>query len=96
MEENPCDAVLVKIAGSRNISDKAVNIMGCTKRLADSANTVPTSHDRIRIAKVRAYEYDNARMTIDELESLSRAVDISTMVAMMKNTVPEYHTEEKY
>ena len=58
--------------------------------LADSENTLPTSHDRIRIAKVRAYEYDSARATVAELESLSRAVDIHTMIALMKDTVPEY------
>ena len=61
--------------------------------LADNENTVPTSHDRIRIAKVREYEYDNARGTVDRLETLSRAVEIPTMVALMKNTVPEYHSE---
>ena len=61
--------------------------------LADSENTVPTSHDRIRVAKVREYEYDNARTTVAELESLSRAVDIPTMVALMKETVSEYHAE---
>ena len=61
--------------------------------LADSENTIPTSHDRIRIAKVREYAYDSARTTVDELESLSRAVDIPTMIDLMKETVPEYHSE---
>ena len=60
--------------------------------LADNENTLPTSHDRIRIARVREYEYDNARMTVDRLEELSRAVEIPTMVALMKATVPEYHS----
>ena len=61
--------------------------------LADSENTLPTSHDRIRIAKVREYNYDNARATVEELEALSRAVDIPAMVSLMKSTVPEYHSE---
>ena len=59
--------------------------------LADSENTIPTSHDRIRIAKVREYEYDNARTIVDRLEALSRAVDIPIMVALMKETIQEYH-----
>ena len=63
--------------------------------LADNENTVPTSHDRIRIAQVREYEYDNARTTVERLEQLSRAVDIPTMVALMKDTVPEYHEEKQ-
>ncbi len=62
--------------------------------LADNENTVPTSHDRIRIAKVREYEYDNACATVDRLEALSRAVEIPTMIALMKETVPEYHAEK--
>ena len=62
--------------------------------LADNENTVPTSHDRIRIAKVREYAYDNARATVDELERLSRDVEIPTMVTLMKETVPEYHAEK--
>ena len=64
--------------------------------LADNENTVPTSHDRIRIAKVREYGYDNARTTVDRLEELSRAVEIPTMIALMKETVPEYKKEEKH
>ena len=62
--------------------------------LADNENTVPTSHDRIRIAKVREYEYGSARTIVDRLEELSRAVDIPTMVELMKKTVPEYHAEK--
>lgn len=32
-------------------------------------------------------------VTSDSLEELSRAVDIPTMVELMKDTVPEYHSE---
>ena len=64
--------------------------------LADNENTLPTSHDRIRIAQVREYEYDSARATVAELETLSRAVDIPTMVNLMKQTVPEYHEENSF
>ena len=58
--------------------------------LANTENTLPTSHDRIRIAKVRAYDYDEARSVADELETLSRAVDIPATVRLMKRTVPEF------
>ena len=61
--------------------------------LASAENTRPTSHDRIRIAKVREYEYDNAKTVVDELETLSRAVNIPDMVRLMKHTVPEYNPE---
>ena len=61
--------------------------------LANEENTLPTSHDRIRIAKVREYAYDNAKSVVNELESLSRAVNIPDMVRLMKHTVPEYIPE---
>ena len=58
--------------------------------LSTTENTLPTSHDRIRIAKVREYDYDNARKVISELESLSIAVEIPRMVCLMKQFVPEF------
>lgn len=58
--------------------------------LSDHENTVPTDHSRIRIAKVRQYEYSDALATVDELERLSRQVSITEMVRLMKTTVPEY------
>ena len=68
--------------------------------LATSENTVPTGHSRIRIAKVREYDYAEARTVADELEVLSRAVEIPDMVRLMKRTVPEFKSKnsiyEKY
>lgn len=61
--------------------------------LADLEGTVPTSHDRIRIANVRKYDYDKAVEVVDELTSLSRAVDIDSMVIKMKETVPEFKSK---
>lgn len=61
--------------------------------LADNENTVPTSYERIRIARVREYEYDNVRTVISRLEELSHAVDIPPVIDLMKIMVPEYHTE---
>ena len=58
--------------------------------LSTTENTLPTSHDRIRIAKVREYDYDNDRKVISELESLSIAVEIPRMVCLMKQFVPEF------
>lgn len=58
--------------------------------LSNSENTIPTDHNRIRIAKVREYEYAEALAGVDELERLSRAVEIPTMVKLMKEIVPEF------
>ena len=58
--------------------------------LSNSENTIPTDHNRIRIAKVREYEYADAFAGVDELERLSRAVEIPTMVKLLKEIVPEF------
>ncbi len=58
--------------------------------LSDKENTTPTSHDRIRIAKVRQYSYEDACRFSSELEVLSREVRIPEMVQMMKEVVPEF------
>ena len=58
--------------------------------LSDKENTTPTSHDRIRIAKVRQYAYEDACRFSDELEKLSREVNIPDMVKLMKQVVPEF------
>ena len=58
--------------------------------LATEENTLPTFHERIRIAKVREYDFGEATAVMDELERLSRAVEIPEMVRLMKQTVPEY------
>ncbi len=61
--------------------------------LADTENTLPTSHERIRIAKVRAYDYEEAVQGVDELRTLAKAVKIEQMVSLMKRIVPEFKSK---
>lgn len=58
--------------------------------LSNDENTLPTEHKRIRIAKVREYDYQSALDAADALETLSRQVQIEDMVRLMKQTVPEF------
>jgi FlaA1/EpsC-like NDP-sugar epimerase len=58
--------------------------------LSNSENTLPTTHDRIRIAKVREYDYDQIKPVLAELSTLAHQVNIPDMVILMKKTVPEY------
>lgn len=58
--------------------------------LANTENTLPTNHSRIRIAKVREYDYEEAKTKVNDLEQLSKIVDVTTMVRMMKQIVPEF------
>ena len=58
--------------------------------LSNHENTLPTDHSRIRIATVRNYDFTEAFTVTNELESLSRRVEIPDMVRLMKKIVPEY------
>ncbi len=60
--------------------------------LSDNENTIPAFHERIRIAKVREYEYSKVYNTILRLETLARSVNIPDMVRIMKQMVPEFKT----
>ena len=68
--------------------------------LSNKENTDPTSHDRIRVAKVREYEHDKAKEVMSELEDFALKVEIPDMVKLMKSTVPEFISKnseyEKY
>ncbi|MBO7124720.1 MAG: polysaccharide biosynthesis protein, partial [Bacteroidales bacterium] len=56
-------------------------------------NTLPTPHNRIRIAKVREYEYSEVNETITQLTNLSYSVNIPDMVKLMKKIVPEFKSQ---
>ena len=58
--------------------------------LSNKENTLPTSHDRILIAKVREYQYDEVKEVIGQLVHLANRVQIPDMVKLMKKTVPEF------
>ena len=58
--------------------------------LSTAENTEPTTHERIRIARVRQYDYQEALEAVNRLETLSRDVEIPDMIRLMKKTVPEF------
>ena len=58
--------------------------------LSNQENTKPTFHEKIRIAEVREYDYDQVCKDIDELVQIARRYDDMATVAKMKEIVPEY------
>ena len=58
--------------------------------LNDQENTKPTFHEKIRIAEVREYDYDQVSKDIDELVEIAKRYDDMATVAKMKAIVPEY------
>ena len=61
--------------------------------LSNTENTDPTPHEKIRVARVREYEYNEVVPIVDELTDLSRKVEIPEMVMLMKKTVPEFKSK---
>ena len=88
---------MIQLAGFTPDKDIAIEYSGLRpgeklyeEVLSNNENTIPTDHNRIRIAKVREYDYTDALAGVEELERLSREVEIPTMVKLMKDIVPEF------
>ena len=58
--------------------------------LATKENTKPTSHEKIMIAQVREYDYDEIKDDIDALIRSSYDFDPMETVSWMKRIVPEF------
>lgn len=58
--------------------------------LASAELTLPTHHEKISIAKVRNYAYEDASQSIDELLEINGKHDNRAVVLKMKQIVPEF------
>lgn len=58
--------------------------------LSTQENTIPTTHKKIKIAKVRKYEYAAIEPAFREFVRLSLIVDVHGTVRLMKELVPEF------
>ena len=58
--------------------------------LNEMEGTKPTFHEKIRIAQVREYDYDEVVKEIDELVDIAKQFDNMATVRKMKEIVPEY------
>ncbi len=58
--------------------------------LSDQETTQPTKHEKIMIAKVRSYDWDEVSTWIVELIDLFGKQDNDAMVAKLKAFIPEY------
>ena len=61
--------------------------------LSNSENTIETDHAKIRIAKVREYDYNDAAEGVDKLRELAYDVQIIELVKLMKQIVPEFKSQ---
>ncbi len=63
--------------------------------LDKTESVMSSSHGKIRIAKVREYDFDIARKQIDELIATARTYDAEGTVRVMEQIVPEYTSSWK-
>lgn len=61
--------------------------------LSTKENTIPTSNEKIHVAKVRQYDYAVVAEQIASLSQSAAAVDIPSTVRLMKSIVPEYKSQ---
>ena len=85
---------MIKLSGAPNIEIKFSGLRDGEKLyeevLNDKEITMPTFHEKIKIAKVREYDYDEVNKQILELIKTADEADDMTIVAGMKAIVPEY------
>lgn len=86
---------MIKLSGANNVEIKYVGLRPGEKLyeevLANDENTEPSFNKKIRIAKVRQYEYDDVEKSIEDLIRISQTFDDAAVVKKMMEIVPEYH-----
>jgi FlaA1/EpsC-like NDP-sugar epimerase len=85
---------MIKLSGAKNVEIQFTGLRPGEKLYEEVLNelegTKPTFHDKIRIAEVREYDYDEVCRDIDELINIAKQYDDMNTVAKMKQIVPEY------
>ena len=85
---------MIKLSGAKNVEIKFTGLRPGEKLYEEVLNelegTKPTFHEKIRIAEVREYDYDDVCKEIDDLVEIASHYDDMKTVQKMKEIVPEY------
>ena len=85
---------MIKLSGADNVEIKFTGLREGEKLyeevLSNTENTLPSFHDKIRIAQVREYDYATACAQVERLIETARTYDSMATVKVMKEIVPEY------
>ena len=91
---------MIRLAGYTPNEDIKIKFIGLRpgeklyeEVLSNEENTVPTGHDKIRVAKVREYKRKEVLETYDKLAELALAVKVEDSVRLMKQVVPEFKSK---
>ena len=85
---------MIALSGAQGVEIKYTGLREGEKLyeevLNEMENTKPTFHEKIRIAQVREYDYEEVSKDIDELVALAKLYNDMDTVRKMKQIVPEY------
>ena len=88
---------MIKLSGAKDIEIKFTGLRDGEKLyeevLNDKEVTLPTFHPKIKVAKVREYEFDTVRSDIDRLITEAPDIDNMEIVRQMKQIVPEFRSQ---
>ena len=88
---------MISLSGAKNIEIKFSGLREGEKLyeelLSTKENTIPTNNPKIMVAKVREYDYEEAKKNEDELLRISYTHDDMAIVKKMKEIVPEYKSQ---
>ena len=88
---------MIHFSGAKNIEIKFTGLRDGEKLyeevLNDKEITLPTFHPKIKVAKVREYEFDVVQSDISDLVAGAPDSDDMQIVAQMKKIVPEFKSQ---
>ena len=85
---------MIMLSGHKDVKIEYVGLRAGEKLyeevLSNTENTLPSFHPKIRIAKVREYDYAQVERDIKELIEVASSYDPMAIVKKMKEMVPEF------
>ena len=85
---------MIKLSGAKNVEIKFTGLREGEKLyeevLNEQENTKPTFHEKIRIAEVREYDYQEVCKDLEVLMTTAKEFNNMATVKQMKKIVPEY------
>ena len=88
---------MIQLSGAKGVEIKFTGLRAGEKLyeevLNEQENTKPSFHEKIRIAQVREYDYEQVCREVDDLVAISMRYDDMATVKKMKDIVPEYKSK---
>ena len=89
---------MITLSGAQGVEIKFTGLRDGEKLyeevLNDAEHTLPTIHPKIMVAKVREYDYEQARLNEERLLEASYTYDDMAIVKIMKEIVPEFKSRQ--